>query len=303
MADPTFSPDINVLSSITDAVNSALKDYESAQSPTDKGNALRSLAQQSQRLASASTSPADAFSDFTFQPLANACVRVAISVGLFKHLSDTGPMSIDELSQKTGADIGLTARIVRALVAINVVDESQKGLYKHTPLSKSYVDDSKRSWAVWMWDVMITASTGIGSYFENHALSIPTDPKNAPFTWSHDEKDVDVFELVQRIGKFQLFKDAMSGSSTLCAEEAVATYRFDELVVSDGDVVLVDVGGNKGQTLQEIRSAYPNLKGRMVLQDLRSVLDGGAIAGLDADVQDYDFFKQTQPVEGLSLEY
>lgn len=59
----------------------------------------------------------------------------------------------------------------------------------------------------------------------------------------------------------------------------------------------MDVGGAQGHTIQ---SAYPAVKGKIVLGDLQSVLDDGILPNLEADVAPYDFFKEQQPVKGAS---
>ena len=60
------------------------------------------------------------------------------------------------------------------------------------------------------------------------------------------------------------------------------------------------MGGAKGQTIQEIRTANPGIEGRLILQDLQSVIGDGAVPGLDVEVMSYDFFKEEQPVKGAT---
>ena len=118
--------------------------------------------------------------------------------------------------------------------------------------------------------------------------------------FAHNEKSKTVFDVVNDIGKAELFNEAMSGSSALCAQETVTTYPFGELEVHGEDsAVLVDVGGSQGDTLKQIRDAFPDLKGKMILEDLQSVLDGGVVEGFDAEIQAYDFFKEDQPIKGM----
>ena len=294
------------LRSLVSSINASLDSFESANDPIEKSSALASIAQNSQKLKNASTPPADAFADFTFQPLANACVRIALSMGLFDHLpqNQSAGSSVEQLATLTETDPTLTVRIVRGLVAFNVVHQDDaSGLYSHTPMSLIYADPQRRSWAIWMWDVMAQAATrGIAPYFDGHSkpISNPTDPQNAPFNVAHDLHDMDVFEVVKAIGKLPLMSSAMSGSSVVCAKEAVASFDFASLAPGNDEVVLVDVGGAKGQTILEIRRANPALKGKIVLQDLQSVLDDGSLPDLDAEIMPYDFFKQDQPVKGAA---
>jgi len=71
------------------------------------------------------------------------------------------------------------------------------------------------------------------------------------------------------------------------------------LINSNEDVILVDVGGNRGHVLEDVIKHLPGLKGRLVLEDLP-----GAIQGVDLgdriEAIPYDFLASEQPVKGLS---
>lgn len=71
----------------------------------------------------------------------------------------------------------------------------------------------------------------------------------------------------------------------------------DKLGVSDsGDVALVDIAGGLGQNIVALHTAHPELKGRLILQDLPQVI---AAAKLPAAVKGHahNFFSP-QPVKG-----
>jgi hypothetical protein len=294
------------LRGLVSSITASLDEYEYAKDALDAQHVLTTIASQAQSLKTATVSVTEAFSDFTLQPLANACVRIALSIGIFDHLP--GPecpgKSLEGLADATNAELDLVLRVVRGLVAFDVIHvDDANGLYSHTPMSIIYADPTRRAWAIWMWDVMISAATrGIGPHFDEHSTPIanPKDGRNAPFTLAHGEHDKDVFEIVKSIGKLPLLQNAMSGSSVVCAKEAVASFDFASLAPRDDGMALVDVGGAKGQTIREIQHAYPGLRGTFVLQDLQSVLDQGSLPGLDAQTMAYDFFKDTQPVKGAT---
>ena len=76
----------------------------------------------------------------------------------------------------------------------------------------------------------------------------------------------------------------------------------EKLQVSNpSDVLLVDVGGGRGKDLQAFRGKFPNLPGRLVLQDLAHV-SGTADIGNGIDVQVHNFFDE-QPVKGAKAYY
>ena len=301
------APDLKALRALAASINASLDTYETSQNEHSRRDALANVAQTSQRLKNACTLPADAFADFTFQPMANACVRIALSMGVFDHLPgdrESG-VSVAELAILTQADLDLTIRVVRGLVAFDVVNQDENsGVLWHSPMSLIYADPPRRSWAIWIWDVMVaSAAKSLGPFFDGQSkpLANPSDPRNSPFTLAHNAKDSSIFDIVKSIGKLPLLNSAMSGSSVVCAKEAVASFDFGSLQPGGEDgIVLVDVGGAKGSTIQEIRRAYPELQGKVVLQDLQSVIDDGTLPDLGAEIMPYDFFKQEQPVKGAS---
>lgn len=66
---------------------------------------------------------------------------------------------------------------------------------------------------------------------------------------------------------------------------------------SPEDVLLVDVGGNRGHDMQEFRAKVPEARGRLILQDLPEVIS--AIGPLDAGIEAmaHNFYEE-QPVKG-----
>ena len=113
--------------------------------------------------------------------------------------------------------------------------------------------------------------------------------------------DIEFFDLLLlHPERMESFNEGMAGTSIPVA----ATYKFDELRTEEGGVVMVDTGGGKGQTTLEFRDAYPNMRGRFVLQDLKPVLDAGVIVSPDeVGVQPYNFLAKVQPIKGDCLPF
>lgn len=76
--------------------------------------------------------------------------------------------------------------------------------------------------------------------------------------------------------------------------------QISPLINSDTDVAMVDIGGSKGHVLEDVRKFLPGLKGRLVLEELPSTLEGLQLPeGIEAIP--YNFLEQEQPVKGKSL--
>lgn len=140
-----------------------------------------------------------------------------------------------------------------------------------------------------------------GGYYLKHGFKNPEDAKNSPFSFAHGETNKGVFDILEeQPERMKLFNSAMAIQATIGMKEVVQAYPFDKLEPNNEGVVLVDVGGGKGQLINEIRTVYPNLKGSTALEDMKVVLEGGTIVADDVKLQPYDFFKEEQPIKGKS---
>lgn len=64
-------------------------------------------------------------------------------------------------------------------------------------------------------------------------------------------------------------------------------------------VLLVDIGGGTGRDIIEFRQRYPDVKGRLVLQDLQSVIDEAFSLPPGVETMAHDFFTP-QPIQGCT---
>lgn len=298
---PPFEPPAELLSSLHDDVTESLKQYESSNDPEGTARALQRLAEASQQLSTAATSPTDRFFTVLFRPHECAAMRLGLDMGIYDALP-TAPgegSSVEELASRTGADVDLVLRITRVLGASQVLTETEDGKYAHAPLSRFLLNKSARAATKHLTNQMHRALSHFGPYFAEHGYKSPEDPKNAPVIRAFGVKDMDIFEYMERDPEtMDTFNDAMAIANVMGAKEAAATYPFDTLNPGEDGVLLVDCGGGKGQTIVEIMSAYPKLPGKLVLQDLKAVIEAGSIVPDEVVKQSYNFFEAEQPIKG-----
>ena len=84
-------------------------------------------------------------------------------------------------------------------------------------------------------------------------------------------------------------------------------YPFKDKLVKDAkteheSVFLVDIGGGKGHDLQEMHGKHPEIPGKLVLQDVKGVIEEAEASGLDVKIvpMEHDFFTK-QPITGMSV--
>ena len=154
------------LSRLSAEIRTLIEKYKKSESTSEKNDTLRQISINSRRLSNAATDPRDGFLDFAFQPLGNACVRAAISLGLFDQLSEPAGQTSAELANQVDAEHDVVHRILRALAALDLVQVDDEGRYLHSKTSILFTYKYQRAYSVWMWDVMAQASGSLGAYFE-----------------------------------------------------------------------------------------------------------------------------------------
>ena len=256
----------------------------------------------------------------------NVTIAISYSLQLFENIpstSATNPepnsevkpaitISIAEIAKKTKATEEFLFRLVRVLGAFEILTlayppspTTENGIssiqISHTELSLFLLSPSAKASFRNHFEILLPAQLGsVPGYYEKHGFRSPVDSKNVPYTFAHGAVDMDFFDLlVKNEEKLKFFNEAMTIMAVLGLKPLGTLYPFDQLIPNSDGVALVDIGGGKGQMLAVIQDAYPSLKGKLVLQDLKVVLEGGTVVGEEVKRVPYDFFKEVQPIRGL----
>jgi len=138
-----------------------------------------------------------------------------------------------------------------------------------------------------------------------HETGVHQFPKNdkekSPFRYAFDMHFWEFFE--KNKDHQQYFADYLAGRRTGLAswhETFPMAAHLGPGAKSDPKaVLLVDVGGNTGHELANFHNAHPDVPGRLILQDLPSMIEKVEKEGPPKDVEpmEYDFFTP-QPVHG-----
>lgn len=119
-----------------------------------------------------------------------------------------------------------------------------------------------------------------------------------PFTWANGKLGSSFFEILsQDPRRIKQLDVAMSTQDHTMP--VLGMYPFGEELVNlpdlDNRALIVDIGGGRGQSLLQIKEEWPELRGRMVLQDRPMVLDSfPELPGIEK--MPHDFFTE-QPVK------
>jgi hypothetical protein len=194
--------------------------------------------------------------------VAGAWVAQGIAVVAELKVADTlaaGPLPIDELARRVGANPDSLARLLRALISEGIFTQRGDGRYALNALAETLRSDapiSMSGWARWL---------GAPEHREHwsHLIDVirtgePVPPKL---------RGMGAFEYIAEHPELgAIFNDAMTSISETAADAVVAAYDFAPFRT------IVDVGGGHGRLVAAIVAATPGLQG--VLYDLPHVVEG-----------------------------
>lgn len=140
-------------------------------------------------------------------------------------------------------------------------------------------------------------------FFKKNGYANPDSRSDNPYTYAHNTNGLSMFEfLLKNPDRFKNFNDAMqarSSQTSLPYDLFPFKEELGAVETTDETVLLVDVGSGIGQATLAIREACQDVKGKIVMQDQKAVIEGIA-APLPTGVvgMAHDFFTP-QPVKGM----
>ncbi|UMB70214.1 acetylserotonin O-methyltransferase [Mycobacterium paraterrae] len=183
-------------------------------------------------------------------------ITVAAELGVADALA-AGPLTIEELAPRVGADADALSRLLRALIGRGVFHRRQDGRYELNSLARTLCSDAQVS--------MKPAAEFYGSREQRERWTmlieaIRTGRSVVPAL--HGKGSFDYF--AEDLRHAELFNQTMSSISALTDAAVVAAYDFSSYAT------VVDVGGGHGLLLANILAATPGIHG--VLYDLPTVV-------------------------------
>ncbi|KAL8669258.1 MAG: hypothetical protein Q9168_006142 [Polycauliona sp. 1 TL-2023] len=237
-----------------------------------------------------------------------ACLRIALELGVFDTLSANEGVSvgIQELASASGADAVFLVRIMRVVAALGICEEAGVEKYKANPKTKTMsTPQGVSSFKAW-FDIFTPAAAKLPEYMHSKGYQNPTQSTDTAFVYANGSEFWD--HLNQTPAHSHIFNDFMStrrqGRATwyetypVGPELSSSLSDTDNEIQGEAKVLLVDVGGNRGHDLIEVKAKYPELVGRMIVQDLPHVIAHATFHQDDRmtiEAMPHDFF-QPQPI-------
>ncbi|KAK5989787.1 Flavin-dependent halogenase aclH [Cladobotryum mycophilum] len=225
-------------------------------------------------------------------------IKIGGDLGIFKSLAESKtPLCSNKLAEPTKADPALVSRIMRYLVANRLVAEVSPDQFIARKATHALADPRIESPMRFFHAVGNPAfqalpdflkETGYKNLTETSALQKGLDTELGLFPWLEQHPDV--------LRDFQSLMGVPKEGN--CLDVIPLDYS-----VSSGHEgpVFVDIGGNTGQQAARLLSKYPELAGRVVVQDREeNVKSAPGVKGVQ--LMAHDFFTP-QPVKGAKYYY
>ena len=220
-------------------------------------------------------------------------------------MKSKNPKSSKELAETTRVDPVLLIRFLRYLAAIDAISEVDEDRYAANNVSRNLTVPSLAAGLCHTYVTVGTCFFALPEFLEKNNFHNPTDPDNCPFQVGfHTEENLFKW-FPKHPENLDWFNSWMTGQRD-GRPYWLDFYLFEQQIVHgfhevDDAVMLVDVGGARGHEVEAIKAKYPQLPGRMILQDLPDTIKQALLVeGMTTMV--HDFFTP-QPVQGSTHLY
>ncbi|CAI7576054.1 unnamed protein product [Penicillium discolor] len=290
----------NIASLTTKAVAS-IDAYQADQTEQARQDALANAV----RLVRALETPADAIYKLFASPAVLMAVKTANDMGVFTLLSEKrSAVSWEELAALKNADIQLVERIMRVLVCNGFASELGPGQYAATDLSSKMTERKTIGTMDSLFIDFLPIIQKTPEFFQKSDYKNPGDPMDGPFQHAYNTTGSCWDWLAKNPDALDRFNTFMEGGRDDTSHWTDWFPAQEQLLdgVSTDSPLLVDIGGGRGHDLLGFKQKFPAAAGKLVLEDLPSVIED--IQKLDSGIQrvKHNFF-EPQPVKGARAYY
>ncbi|KAJ5774108.1 hypothetical protein N7457_009004 [Penicillium paradoxum] len=227
--------------------------------------------------------PKDSLMELAGLGLTNAMLRVGADLGFLRYLARSDvPLSVTEIAKLTGASPQLLERVLRHLAASDMIQETGVNEYTANTMTRVLADHRGQAMIYHGFDTHGPVVQAMPDFFAEN------DYQDQPKHFDNLQKVMTALQGSEWTDGFTLIDDEAHKIPPTSPQASEKPF-------------FVDVGGGHGHQCIELGKKYPQLLGRLILQDLPEAVGKLApIEGVKAEA--YDFF-QAQPVIGAKFYY
>ncbi|TGJ80535.1 hypothetical protein E0Z10_g8218 [Xylaria hypoxylon] len=270
----------------------------------------RRLSEVARKLSLATEAPGDTVHRIAHTPFQLPLALIGVETGLFDVLSGLkGAVATHaELAEKTGVDPALLKRLLRYYQSFGIVRQPGDDEYGANNITQALVSLGGRSALPFIHSTIAPAINAMPQFLRENKYANMTDPAHIPWHQGHDTTDPIFKWISDRPEVLKSFMGWMAGQRDgLPTFLSVVDFEKEFTRGATGSTpVFVDIGGSMGHQCIAVRQRYPDLTGRVVLQDLPRTIEkvkASPLLGFDGiEVMPHDFFTP-QPLQGARVYY
>ncbi|KAI1097619.1 O-methyl transferase B [Jackrogersella minutella] len=234
--------------------------------------------------------------------LEKAMIKVGLDLGIFKILAGAdGAKTADEIARDAGADPQLIKRIMRYYNTINVAREVGPHRYEATNITRNLTEEVCVAAMGHYYDLVAKQYQATPNFLKENNYQNPTDENNTALQmgWNTKKQTFDLMlTLPNAMDDFHTYM-ALRRQADL-SWLTVYPVRQEAADLTDQQRPLyVNIGGGIGHQCAQFREKYPDLPGRVILQDLPSTV-ARALPTPGVENMAHDFF-EPQPIRGAKF--
>lgn len=198
------------------------------------------------------------------------------------------------------ASVASIFHLAEVIVAIRSIGEAGVDTYVPNNITKNLIVPRLEAGVNHTYDIVRVATMALPSFLAKTKYQNPADSNNCAFQEGFHTRE-NLFDWFPKhpelLNDFNLWMTGQRDGRTNWLD----FFPFEERVArgferGDGSVMLIDVGGGRGQEVEAIKNKHPHLPGRFLLQDLPNTIRKALpVPGMEAVA--HDFFTQ-QPIKG-----
>ncbi|KAI0148068.1 O-methyl transferase B [Hypoxylon sp. NC0597] len=234
--------------------------------------------------------------------LEKATIQIGYDLNIFKFLAAAkGPRTVEKIAEQANASPQLIKRLLRYFNAINVVTEVDVGTFEANNITRNLCESLAEAAIGHYYGIVAKQYQETPAYLKEIGYENPTDETNTAFQYAFDTKVHPFQYMVEHPEQLDHFNKYMALRRQ--AELSwLAVYPVCEEAAGLTDPerpLYVNVGGGIGHQCAQFKEKYPDLPGRVILEDLPgTVAQALPTPGVENLV--HDFF-MPQPIKGAKF--
>ncbi|KAI1140004.1 putative sterigmatocystin 8-O-methyltransferase precursor [Hypoxylon sp. FL0543] len=270
----------------------------------------RKLREAGWMLSLAMEAPGDTVHRISNTPLQLALARIGVEKRVFEILAggDGHIFTNAELAHQSGIDPVLMKRLLRYYQSYGMISQPGNDAYSRNNVTTALASDGGRSGISYFFEMISPSFMAFPRFLRQNGYVNPTDPNHCPWHLGHDT-DLSPFPWLQshpeHLGYFLPWMTAQRDGLPIFLDVLDFEREFARNT-TPSTPLFVDIGGAIGHQCVALKRRFPELPGRIILQEQAHVISQvkeNPLPGFEGiEAQSYDFFTP-QPIKGARTYY